>query len=160
MIGPMLPRSQLAPHAVAQWAQDRPDQIALMRVDSDASLTYRDLHDQVLRWAAAYERLGVRAGSHVATMIPNSAEAYIAWLGLGWLRAVEVPLNNGYTGKMLQYTLSQSDSTMLVVHRRFVDRLAAIAAELPQLARVVVLDDPPDDQPPSADGESAFDITT
>ena len=160
MIGPMLPRSQLAPHAVAQWAQDRPDQIALMRVDSDASLTYRDLHDQVLRWAAAYERLGVRAGSHVATMIPNSAEAYIAWLGLGWLRAVEVPLNNGYTGKMLQYTLSQSDSTMLVVHRRFVDRLAAIAAELPQLERVVVLDDPADDQPPSADGASGFDITT
>ena len=125
-----------------------------MRVDSGAALTYRDLHEQALRWAAAYQRLGVRAGTHVATMIPNSAEAYIAWLGLGWLRAIEVPLNNGYTGKMLQYTLSQSDSTMLVIHRRFVDRLASIAAELPQLERVVVLDDPVGDEPVE------FDIAT
>src|SRR4051812_44206927 len=139
MMVPMLSRTQLAPHAIAQWAQDRPDQVAVMRVDNGAALTYRDLHDQTLRWAAAYARIAVRAGSHVATMIPNSAEAYIAWLGLGWLRAVEVPLNNGYTGRMLHYTLSQSDSTVLVIHRRFVDRLAPIAAELPLLERVVVL---------------------
>src|SRR5688572_2886528 len=150
----MLPRSQLAPHAIAQWAQDRPDQAAVMRVDSGAALTYHDLHDQVLRWAAAYERLGVRAGSHVATMIPNSAEAYLAWLGLSWLRAVEVPLNNGYTGRMLQYTISQSDSTMLVIHRRFVDRLAPIAAELPLLEHVVVLDDPADDE------QADFDVSS
>ena len=75
------------------------------------------------------ETRGIAAGDHVATMIPNSAEAYLAWLGLAWLRAVEVPLNNGYQGRMLQYTLSQSDSTMLVIHRRFVDRLASIADE-------------------------------
>ena len=154
----MLPRSQLAPHAIARWAQERSDQVAVMRVDSGAALTYGDLHDQALRWAAAYQRLGVGAGSHVATMIPNSAEAYVAWLGLGWLRAIEVPLNNGYTGKMLQYTLSQSDSTMLVIHRRFVDRLASIAAELPQLERVVVLDDPASAESPVA--ENDFDIAT
>ena len=66
MMGSMLPRSQLAPHAIAQWAHDRPDLVALKRVDSGASLTYHDLHERVLRWAAAYARLGVRAGSHVA----------------------------------------------------------------------------------------------
>jgi crotonobetaine/carnitine-CoA ligase len=150
----MLPRSQLAPHAIAHWATIQPDQVAMMRVDNGGVLTYRELHGTILRWAAAYRRLGVRAGSHVATMIPNSAEAYQAWLGLGWLRAVEVPLNNGYTGRILQYTLSQSDSTMLVIHRRFVERLAPIAADLPQLERVVVIDDPPDDDP------SHFDVTS
>jgi len=76
--GPMLPRRELAPHAIAQWARDSPDQVAVIRVDSGAALTYRDLHEQALCWAAAYQRLGVRAGTHVATMIPDSAEAYIA----------------------------------------------------------------------------------
>ena len=154
MMVPMLARTQLAPHAIAQWARDRPDQVAVMRVDTGDALSYHDLHEQTLRWAAAFERLGVRAGSHVATMIPNSAEAYIAWLGLGWLRAIEVPLNNDYTGRMLQYTLSQSDSTMLVIHRRFVDRLESIASELPQIERVIVLDDP------IGDDTSDFDVAT
>src|SRR2546423_948911 len=65
--GPMLPRRELAPHAIAQWARASPDQVAVIRVDSGAALTYRDLHEQALCWAAAYQRLGVRAGTHVAT---------------------------------------------------------------------------------------------
>src|SRR4051812_37220956 len=99
----MLPRRELAPHALAHWAREQPDQVAVVNVDNGAALTYRELHNQVLTWAAAYRRAGAGPGGHVATMIPNSAEAYIAWLGLGWLRAIEVPLNNGYTGRMLQY---------------------------------------------------------
>lgn len=151
----MLHRSQLAPHGIAHWAGVSPDRVAVKHADEGGRrLTYRELHTSVLRWAAAYRRLGVGAGTHVATMIPNSPEAYIAWMGLGWLKAVEVPLNNAYVGKMLQYTLDQSDSSVLVVHRRFVDRLAPIANELPTLKKVVVIDDP-------VDGEvTDFDISS
>ena len=104
---PMLDRDQLAPHGIARWALAAPASPTLTHAETGASLTYSELHHAALRWAAAFRRAGVSAGTHVATMIPNSAESYIAWLGLAWLRPIEVPLNNAYTGQMLQYTLGR-----------------------------------------------------
>ena len=80
----MLERTCLAPHAVARWAAETPDAVALQHVDGDA-LTYAELHDQGRAWAAAFEALGVRAGDHVATLLPNTFDSHRALLALGWL---------------------------------------------------------------------------
>src|SRR5438876_1195847 len=135
----VLDRSLLAPHALARWAATDPDRVAVEHVDG-ARLTFEELDAACRRWAAAYRRLGVGPGDHVATFMPNGFTPQQAWLGLGWLRAVEVPLNHGLRGRMLHYMLDNSDSTVLVVAAEFVDRLAEIADELPTLRTVVVVD--------------------
>jgi hypothetical protein len=48
----VLDRRNLAPNAIAAWAASHPDRIAVQHVDGD-QLTYGELHDLSLRWAAA-----------------------------------------------------------------------------------------------------------
>jgi crotonobetaine/carnitine-CoA ligase len=142
----VLDRSLLAPHALARWAAVTPDAIALEHVDGDR-LTFAELHDDALRWAAALQAAGVAAGTHVATMVPNVFAAHRAMLALGWLRAVEVPLNTAYTGQMLRYALVHSDTTVLIVATEYLERVEAVAADLSGLLTVVVIDGPGHDLP-------------
>ena len=130
----MLERTCLAPHAVARWASETPDAVALERVDGEA-LTYAELHDQGRAWAAVIEALGVRAGDHVATLLPNTFDSHRALLALGWLRVVEVPLNTAYVGRMLAYTVDHSDATTLVTTSEYVDRVIEIRDDVPKLER-------------------------
>jgi crotonobetaine/carnitine-CoA ligase len=93
-----------------------------------------------MRWAGAFHRAGVTRGDTVVTMLPNSFEAYYAWLGVGWLEAIEVPANNMYRGHMLQYLLEDSEAELLVISQRYVDRLESVAGALSHLKTVVVFD--------------------
>ena len=73
-------------------------------------------------------------------MVPNSVESYYAWLGLGWLRAVEVPVNTMYLGRMLRYVVSNSEARILVVATRFLERFVDIADALDGVETIVVPD--------------------
>src|SRR5262249_45703383 len=101
--------------------------------------SYRELDRSVRAWAGAFRRLGVTRGEHVATLLPNGFLAHRAWNGLAWLGALEVPVNPAHQGALLRYTLAQSDSTTLVMAAEFLQRLAAVAHELPTLKRLVLL---------------------
>lgn len=136
----MLDKVHLPPHAIARWATETPEVVALEEVGGRA-LTYADLHATALSWAGAFERLGVGAGSHVATFLPSRAEAQFATLGLAWLRAVEVPLNAAHRGELLQQALRRSDATAVVVDAALLGAVAEIAAGLPLLDLVVVVGD-------------------
>jgi crotonobetaine/carnitine-CoA ligase len=134
----MLDRKNLAPHAVAAWAADHPDAIAIERIEGGVR-TYAEMVAESQRWAVAFASLGVEQGSHVATMLNNGFDAFDGWLALGWLRAVEVPLNTAYLGSMLRYALVTADVTAMVVADAFVDRLLAVIDEVPLLHTVVVV---------------------
>ena len=135
----MLERTCLGPHAVAHWARETPDAVALQHVDGQA-LTYAELHERACAWAAVFEALGVGAGDHIATLLPNTFDSHLALLGLGWLRVVEVPLNTAYIGRMLAYTIDHSDATTLVTTTEYAERVADVKADVPKLERVVAVD--------------------
>jgi crotonobetaine/carnitine-CoA ligase len=135
----MLDRDLVLPHLIARRADATPDRAAMKDV-AGRVMTYAELSAEQLRWAAALRRLGVEPGENVVTMVPNSFESYLVWLGLAWLRAVEVPTNNGYLGEMLRYLISNSEARTAVIAHRFLDRLAAVAPELERLDTVVVPD--------------------
>jgi len=122
----VLDRRGLAPHALARWAAETPDVVALQHVDGER-FTFDELHREALHWAGAFQSVGVTAGTHVATFLPNASIAHRSMLALGWLTAIEVPLNAAYQGRMLQYALDHSDSTVLVVANDFLDRVAAVS---------------------------------
>ncbi|HEX7095937.1 MAG TPA: AMP-binding protein [Acidimicrobiales bacterium] len=134
-----VPKECLAPHAVARWAAEAPDRLAVVDVAGPA-FTYRELDTAARTWAGAYRRIGVGAGDHVATLLPNGVDAHLAWLGLGWLVARDVPLNNALVGELLHDALLRSDATVLVVDASFASRLAELPP-LPELRTVVVIGD-------------------
>ncbi len=138
----MLAREKVLPHTLAHLAGADPDGTCMVDV-SGRTQTYRETHDAMLRWAAAFRRLGVEPGDRVVTMMPNSMESFLAWLGVGWLRAIETPANNMYLGDMLRYLVTNSQARVVCVSARFVDRMAAIAGDCDLLEVVVVPDADP-----------------
>ncbi len=127
------------PAIIAARAASEPNRPLIQHVDG-TTVSYGELHHRNLRFAGAYAALGVGEGDMVATMMPNGIETYSAWLGLSWLRAVEVPLNVAYQGPMLSYTINYSRASLLVISAEYLERLRPIASELEHLRTVVVLD--------------------
>lgn len=137
----MLDDRFLAPHAVARFAAKTPDAIALQHVDGRA-LTFGQLHREALVWANALAARGVGEGDHVGTLLNNTFAGHRSLLALGWLRAVEVPLNTAYIGRMLHYALDLADVTTLITTREFEERIEAVRGDLCKLREVVYVDDP------------------
>jgi len=137
----MLEQDQVLPNLIARRAAATPARIAIQCVDGTA-MTYGELQAENMRWAAAYRRAGVAAGDHVASMVVHSFASYSVWLGLSWLKAVEVPANTGYRGAMLAYLIENSEARLLVISAQFCDRLVEVADRVPNLECVVVLDAP------------------
>jgi carnitine-CoA ligase len=135
----MLEQDQVLPNLIAGRAAATPERIAIQCVDGTA-MTYGQLHQENIRWAAAYRGGGVRAGDNVASMVVHSFASYSVWLGLSWLKAIEVPANTGYRGNMLAYLIENSEARLLVISQQFCDRLAEVAHRVPNLETVVVLD--------------------
>jgi len=135
----MLEQDQVLPNLISRRATASPERIAIQCVDGTA-MTYGQLHAENIRWAAAYRRAGVKVGDNVASMVVHSFASYSVWLGLSWLRAVEVPANTGYRGNMLAYLVENSEARLLVISEQFCDRLVEVAHRVSNLETVVVLD--------------------
>jgi crotonobetaine/carnitine-CoA ligase len=151
----VLERSQVLPHLIARHVADVPDRVAMLDVDGRRR-SYRELQDTYRTWSDALRRVDVQPGDTVATMLPNSFVAFEAWLGVAWLRAIEVPINNAYLGDMLRHLLNDSRAQVLVIADRFVDRLEGVAAELQHLRTVVI----PDASTSSATTDLPFTVLT
>jgi crotonobetaine/carnitine-CoA ligase len=110
------------PALVARHAHDRPDAPFVVMAGGE-TWTYGEAHRDADRWASALSCAGVGVGDTVLTMLPPGTAAVAAWLGVARLRALEVPINTGYVGRMLSYVLADSRAKLMVAH---VDHLAAI----------------------------------
>ncbi|HKE77037.1 MAG TPA: AMP-binding protein, partial [Acidimicrobiales bacterium] len=96
------------------------------------------------RLAGALAALGVGPGDRVATLVENSAEAMFAWWGTVRAGAVAVPINTAYKGEYLRHQLADSGSRALIVGADLVDRAARVAADVPDLAHVIVIGEAPE----------------
>jgi crotonobetaine/carnitine-CoA ligase len=130
------------PCLVRARAAEQPDEPILHDVDG-GSLTFGELHRQAIRWAEALAGAGVGPGGVVASMLPNCVEHYAVWLGVGWLRGLEVPVNVELRGSVLHHVLRSARVEVLVVAPGLLGRIRDLAGDLPDLRTVVVLDPAP-----------------
>lgn len=89
----------------------------------DRSFTYAELHAQAMRWARAFHVAGIRAGDHVATLMPNCADWLPVYYGALSAGAVVVALNARYKRQELSYTLDHSRSRILVTTNDFAEHV-------------------------------------
>lgn len=135
----MLERSIILPHLLAERAHSDPERLFLEEVDG-RSATYSQLHHEVLTWADGYRRIDVSAGDNVLVMLPTSIEATSAWLGLSWLRAIEVPVNTGYRGEMLRYLIEHSKAKTMVLSTDYLPQIAELHPLPSTLSTLIVPD--------------------
>jgi crotonobetaine/carnitine-CoA ligase len=121
------------------------------RLDDDPDGPYLDVvgspftaaqvNDIACRIANGLAALGVAPGDRIATLLENSAEAMLAWWGAIRGGFVAVPVNTAYKGQYLRHQLHDAGASVLIVQRSLADRAAAVAAELPDLRHIVVVED-------------------
>lgn len=111
----------------ARRARKTPDRIAV--VHEDVEITYRALHQRVLRLAHALRALGVARGDRIAYLGPNHPALLETLFAAGALGAVFVPLNTRLATGELAYNLTDSGSTVLVHDPEHGEPATAAAAE-------------------------------
>ncbi|MFF9001154.1 long-chain fatty acid--CoA ligase [Streptomyces achromogenes] len=111
----------------ARRARKTPDRIAV--VHEDREVTYRQLHERVLRLAHALRTLGVARGDRVAYLGPNHPAFLESLFAAGALGAVFVPLNTRLAAPELAYHLTDSGAAVLVHAPEQAEAAAAAATD-------------------------------
>jgi acyl-CoA synthetase (AMP-forming)/AMP-acid ligase II len=78
-------------------------------------LDYSNLESYVEAFATALKGSQVQGGQVVSLSLINSLEFVGAFLATGWLRAVSAPLNPAYTQDEIEFYLSDTKSSILIV---------------------------------------------
>ncbi|MBI5354065.1 MAG: AMP-binding protein [Chloroflexi bacterium] len=103
------------------------------------SLSFYETNRRVNQLANALIGLDVNKGNRVAVMLPNCFEFPISWLAIAKLGAVMVPVNINYRAHDLQYVLSDSGASTILIHVDYLPLLKSVLATLPEIKRVIVL---------------------
>ncbi|MCA1822883.1 MAG: AMP-binding protein [Frankia sp.] len=128
---PDVPLTRLLDDAAASFP------LAAALAFSGTTISYRDLKNEVDRFATALAALGVAKGDRVALVLPNCPQHVIAFYATLRLGAVVVEHNPLYTDRELEHQLADSGAEVVVC----LDKVyAAIARVRPRTAvrRVVV----------------------
>lgn len=120
-------------------ARRRPERVCCAMDDHAFTFAEMDARsDQVAAGAAA---LGIERGDRVATLSPNRVELLELFYGLAKRGAVQVPLNAFLKGEFLRHQLAQSRASVLIMDASGRDALEPLRSELPDLQKVVMLDE-------------------
>lgn len=125
---------------LARRAANAPDAVLLDEVNG-GTLTAGEVYDLALRHAEVLRQLGVRSGEAVATLLPNSNESVVSWLGAALNGAVEIPVSTEFRGGLLAGTLRDHGVTTIVTTAALTATVAEAASAVPGLRRVLLSDD-------------------
>ncbi|MBA4601686.1 AMP-binding protein [Thermoactinomyces mirandus] len=116
-------------------ANDYPNREALVFLGK--SMTYRQLMNDVYRFARALRRLGVGQGERVGIMLPNSPQAVIANFASLFVGAIVVQINPLYMRKELLHQLRDSGAETIVCLDQVWPRVQEVKPET-DLKRIIV----------------------
>jgi acetoacetyl-CoA synthetase len=131
-------RSRGDTDAVVFWGEDRVQN----------RLSHGELYRAVAHFAAALRQLGVGAGDRVAAYLPNMPETLIAMLAAASIGAIFTSASPDFGVQGVLDRFGQTEPKVLVAVDGYyyngkvvdcMDKLAAVAAALPSLRRVVVV---------------------
>ncbi|MFZ5585318.1 MAG: long-chain-fatty-acid--CoA ligase [Thermodesulfobacteriota bacterium] len=93
-------------------------------------ISYRDLKDQVDRFAAALADLGVQKGDRVALLLLNCPQYIISYIGALKAGAVVTPVSPVYTSQEVRHQLSDSGAKVVVCQDILYDNVAKTGLSL------------------------------
>ena len=95
------------------------DAPAIHFFQSDEKLSYAEIDEKTDRLADALMHMGVRKGTHVALVTPNSSGFVLSWFAIAKIGAVMVPVNPTYTVREMTYVLADSDASYVIYDPMF-----------------------------------------
>ncbi|TSD94091.1 long-chain fatty acid--CoA ligase [Skermania sp. ID1734] len=128
-----------------------PDRIALS-FDGTVRTTYGELEEGTRRYARALRDLGLNKGDRLGLLLYNDAEYPALLMAAARLGVIVVRLNFRLTAAEVEFILSDSGASVVIVHSSLLDRVAPVR-EKSGVASVVVVADSDD---PIPDWAQAF----
>ncbi len=108
-------------------AEEFPDNIACVYLDEET--TYPELKDKVDRLASALERLGVKKGDVVASVLPSCPEVIVVDYACMKLGVVHAPLSILHKAAGLLHELKECRAETVICSQRRVVRVREVQAE-------------------------------
>ena len=133
---------------IAGKAEAKPDHLVVTfegaEVRPDETRTYQQLFDNGNRVARTLLDRGMAHGDRFATVIRNHPEFIECMIGASVSGCVLVPIDPRTRGEKLKYTLNHSESRGVVCALYSLPQVVEIAADLPGLRWILVLEDEED----------------
>jgi long-chain acyl-CoA synthetase len=117
-----------------------PEREAMVSGDGGSRVTYADMASQVNKVANSLQSMGVAQGSRVAVMATNSPEYVEIYYACAKLGACFVPLNFRAKREELAYMLNASEAGVLFAADRYLELIASLRDEAPDLREVISLE--------------------
>ena len=119
------------------------DALAIHFFQSDEKLSYAEIDEKTDRLADALMHMGVRKGTHVALVTPNSSGFVLSWFAIAKIGAVMVPVNPTYTVREMTYVLADSDAAYVIYDPMFGTVAEAVKDDAVNIVeeRMIVLGD-------------------
>lgn len=107
--------------------------------------TYREVHRQVLQFAAGLQATGIRKGDRLGLISEGRNQWLIGELGILYAGAINVPLSVKLeAGTELKFRLGHSGCRMVLVSEGQAPKIEEIRKDLPGLEKVIYLDEKAD----------------
>jgi acetyl-CoA synthetase len=108
----------VAANCLDRHLETRGDQAAIIWEGDDPSddktITYRELHDEVCRFANALKSLGAKKGDRITIYMPMIPEATVAMLACARIGAVHSVVFGGFSPDALAGRIQDCDSNMVI----------------------------------------------
>ncbi|MFE4810389.1 AMP-binding protein [Peribacillus simplex] len=107
-------------------AEEFPDKVSIHFQGKE--LTFREVHESALKFAAYLKSIGLQKGERVAVMLPNCPQGVIAFFGILMAGGVVVQTNPTYTERELEYQMKDSGAKIILAMDILFPRVAAVAS--------------------------------
>ncbi|MGG6359324.1 long-chain-fatty-acid--CoA ligase [Peribacillus frigoritolerans] len=107
-------------------AEEFPDKVSIHFQGKE--LTFREVHESALKFAAYLKNIGLQKGERVAVMLPNCPQGVISFFGILMAGGVVVQTNPTYTERELEYQMKDSGAKMILVMDILFPRVSAVAS--------------------------------
>jgi long-chain acyl-CoA synthetase len=137
-------RRTTAPALLLERARREPDRVAFRSkaLGIYRERTWRQYAEMVTRTAKAFAAEGMKAGERIAIMADACEEWLVCDLAAQSLGAIVYGIYPTASAEEVEYQMRDGGAAMFVAEdQEYVDRILPLAERLPELRRIVVIDD-------------------
>ncbi|TRW86333.1 long-chain-fatty-acid--CoA ligase [Mycolicibacterium sp. 018/SC-01/001] len=139
-----LPEPRFLDERVAHWAATQPDAEAMDYLDRN--WTWAQWDDRIRRLAGALAERGVSRGGVVAFLDKNHPACIETTIAAASLGAATAIINFRLAADELDYVLNDSDATVLIAGKEFMDAIDKIGDKLTNIEHVIAVTPEGDDE--------------
>ena len=118
-----------------------PDKLFVFSEADGSRFTYSEFDAAVNRVSHLLKSQGVKKGSVVSLLLPNSVDYLIAYFACWKLGAIAGPVNSQLKEQEIGYVISNSEACCVLAHPNLLPRVHGIAEELPHLRSLIAFAD-------------------